>query len=77
MSLTVNEAVTESNRIYVRAQPPDTISVPQHREIAKGTLKSILRQLGLSVEDFVDLVRDCRARQLAVLVGIKIHSQRI
>jgi predicted RNA binding protein YcfA (HicA-like mRNA interferase family) len=24
-----------SHRIYVRAQPPDTISVPQHREIAK------------------------------------------
>jgi len=48
-----------SHRIYVRAQPPDTISVPQHREIAKGTPKSILRQLGLSVEDFVALVRDC------------------
>jgi predicted RNA binding protein YcfA (HicA-like mRNA interferase family) len=48
-----------SHRIYVRAQPSDTISVPQHREIAKGTPKSILRQLGLSVEDFVALVRDC------------------
>jgi len=48
-----------SYRIYVRAQPPHTISVPQHREIAKGTPKSILRQLGLSVEDFVALVRDC------------------
>ncbi len=48
-----------SHRIYVRAQPPDTISVPQHREIAKGTLKSIPRQLGLSVEVFVSPMRDC------------------
>ncbi len=29
-----------------------TTIVPQHREISKGTLRSILRQAGLSVDDF-------------------------
>jgi predicted RNA binding protein YcfA (HicA-like mRNA interferase family) len=29
-----------------------TAIVPQHREIAPGTLRSILRQAGLKVEDF-------------------------
>lgn len=48
-----------SHRVYVRAQPPDTITVPQHREIAKGTLKSIIRQLGLGLDGFVKLLRDC------------------
>ncbi|MCC6037661.1 MAG: type II toxin-antitoxin system HicA family toxin [Armatimonadetes bacterium] len=35
-----------SHRIYVRAQPPDTISVPQHREIAKGTPKKHTETVG-------------------------------
>ena len=29
-----------------------TVIVPQHREVAIGTLRSILRQAGLSVEEF-------------------------
>lgn len=29
-----------------------TAIVPHHREIAKGTLRSILRQAGLSIDDF-------------------------
>jgi predicted RNA binding protein YcfA (HicA-like mRNA interferase family) len=29
-----------------------TVTVPRHREIAIGTLRSILRQSGLSWEDF-------------------------
>ena len=29
-----------------------TAVVPQHREVRRGTLRSILRQAGLSLEDF-------------------------
>ena len=29
-----------------------TATVPKHREVAAGTLRSILRQAGLSAEDF-------------------------
>ena len=32
------------------------VIVPDHKEIAKGTLKSILRQAGLTREEFLDLL---------------------
>jgi predicted RNA binding protein YcfA (HicA-like mRNA interferase family) len=32
-----------------------TATVPKHREIASGTLRSILRQAGLSEEEFNNL----------------------
>jgi predicted RNA binding protein YcfA (HicA-like mRNA interferase family) len=32
-----------------------SVVVPNHREVAVGTLRSILRQAGLSVEDFESL----------------------
>lgn len=32
--------------------PYRRITVPDHREIAKGTLRAIIRQAGLSVEEF-------------------------
>ena len=30
-----------------------TLSVPNHREVAKGTLRSLIRTAGLTVEEFV------------------------
>ena len=33
-----------------------TVIVPMHRELAPGTLRSILRQAGLSVEQLRDLL---------------------
>jgi len=33
-----------------------TIPVPLHKELAKGTLKSIMRQADLSLEDFLKLI---------------------
>jgi len=32
-----------------------TATVPRHREVAIGTLRSILRQAGLTIEDFEHL----------------------
>jgi predicted RNA binding protein YcfA (HicA-like mRNA interferase family) len=32
-----------------------TATVPKHREVAAGTLRSILRQMGISAEDFEKL----------------------
>ena len=31
-----------------------TVIVPMHKELAAGTLRSIIRQAGLSVDDFLD-----------------------
>lgn len=33
-----------------------TVVVPNHPELAKGTLRSIIRKSGLSVEDFIELL---------------------
>ena len=32
-----------------------SLSVPDHREVARGTLRSLLRAAGISVEEFVAL----------------------
>jgi hypothetical protein len=32
-----------------------TLSVPDHREVAKGTLRSLIRASGLTVEEFAVL----------------------
>jgi hypothetical protein len=32
-----------------------TLSVPDHREVAKGTLRCLIRTSGLTVEAFIDL----------------------
>jgi len=32
-----------------------SLSVPQHRELAPGTLRSLIRAAGMSVEEFVRL----------------------
>lgn len=33
-----------------------TVPVPDHRTLKKGTLRGIIRQAGLTVEEFVDLL---------------------
>jgi predicted RNA binding protein YcfA (HicA-like mRNA interferase family) len=32
------------------------LTIPNHKEIAKGTLRAIIRQAGLSVEEFNQLI---------------------
>ena len=36
--------------------PYRRLTVPNHNEISRGTLRAILRQAGLSVEEFVNLL---------------------
>ncbi len=33
-----------------------SLSVPQHRELARGTLRSLIRAARLTVDEFVDLL---------------------
>ncbi len=39
-----------------REEPHRRLTVPNHKELAKGTLRAIIRQAGLSVEEFVKLL---------------------
>ena len=46
-----------SHIILRRADPPHRrLSVPNHKELAKGTLRTLIREAGLTVEEFVSLV---------------------
>lgn len=48
---------TGSHIIMRQKQPPHRrLTVPNHREIAKGTLRAIIREAGLRVEEFVELL---------------------
>jgi len=48
---------TGSHLILRHESPPHRrLSVPDHRELAKGTLRSLIRQGGLTVEDFSRLL---------------------
>ncbi|MDD2677600.1 MAG: type II toxin-antitoxin system HicA family toxin [Methylacidiphilaceae bacterium] len=45
-----------SHMILVEEGHMATLSVPDHREVAKGTLRSLIRSSGLTVEEFITLV---------------------
>lgn len=48
---------TGSHMILRRNEPPyRRLTVPNHKEIAKGTLRSLVREAGLTVEEFVRLL---------------------
>ena len=38
------------------ASPHRRVTVPDHKEIAKGTLRAIIRETGLTVDEFKDLL---------------------
>ncbi|BAU14711.1 YcfA family protein [Leptolyngbya sp. NIES-3755] len=58
---------TGSHIIMTKDEEMVTLSIPDHREVAKGTLRSLIRTAGLTVEEFV------AAKQL-VDCGLK-HSR--
>ncbi len=43
-----------SHMILVKAGFFTTISVPNHKEVARGTLRSIIRSAGITVEEFLE-----------------------
>ncbi|NJK79431.1 MAG: addiction module toxin, HicA family [Chloroflexaceae bacterium] len=47
-----------SHKIMRRDSPYCQVTVPEHRTLAPGTLRAIIRAVGLTVEEFVDLLDD-------------------
>jgi len=45
-----------SHMILRRAHPFGQVVVPDHKELDRGTLRAIIRQAGLTVEEFVRLL---------------------
>jgi predicted RNA binding protein YcfA (HicA-like mRNA interferase family) len=47
-----------SHVILIKAGSMATLSVPDHKEVAKGTLRSLIRSSGLTVDEFAALARE-------------------
>jgi predicted RNA binding protein YcfA (HicA-like mRNA interferase family) len=45
-----------SHLILFRPDPPTTLSVPDHRELDRGTLRALLRQAGVSPTELSQLL---------------------
>ena len=45
-----------SHVVMLKAGEIASLSIPLHREIAPGTLRSLIRAAGMTVEDFVKLL---------------------
>jgi len=46
-----------SHVVLVKEGSMATLSVPDHKEVAKGTLRSLIRASGLTVDEFLKLTR--------------------
>jgi predicted RNA binding protein YcfA (HicA-like mRNA interferase family) len=46
-----------SHLVLVKAGNRANLSVPQHKELAPGTLRALIRASGMDVEEFLDLLR--------------------
>ena len=46
-----------SHIILIKDGQVATLSVPDHKEVAKGTLRSLIRSAGLTVSEFLDAVK--------------------
>jgi predicted RNA binding protein YcfA (HicA-like mRNA interferase family) len=43
-----------SHYIMTRPHQPGLLSVPMHKPVKKGTLRKLIREAGLTVDEFVD-----------------------
>lgn len=42
-----------SHIILVKSGHPATLSIPDHKEVARGTLRALIRRANLTVEEFL------------------------
>jgi predicted RNA binding protein YcfA (HicA-like mRNA interferase family) len=45
-----------SHVVLIKPGHPASLSVPQHRELAPGTLRALIRAAGMSVQQFLDVL---------------------
>ena len=45
-----------SHIVMVKPGFPETLSVPDHRQLKPGTLRALIRKAGLTVDEFAELV---------------------
>ena len=47
---------TGSHMILTKSGIPVVLSIPDHRELKRGTLRGLVRKSGLSLQEFIELV---------------------
>jgi predicted RNA binding protein YcfA (HicA-like mRNA interferase family) len=47
-----------SHYILTRPGRPGLLSVPMHKPVRRGTLRKLIREAGLTVDEFIDLLND-------------------
>jgi predicted RNA binding protein YcfA (HicA-like mRNA interferase family) len=52
----IKDSQRGSHVILIKLGHTSSLSVPQHREVAPGTLRALIRAAGMSVDEFVALV---------------------
>lgn len=45
-----------SHIVVVRKSPPSQTTIPNHKELDRGTLRAIIHQTGLTIEEFIALL---------------------
>jgi len=45
-----------SHIVLIRKTLPAQTTIPNHRELDRGTLRAIIRQTGLTVDEFIELL---------------------
>ncbi len=46
----------ESSHVHLRHPSKKPLTIPNHKEIARGTLRAIIRESGFSLEQFMELL---------------------
>lgn len=46
-----------SHIVMTKLGYPQTLSIPQHPTLSPGTLRALVRKAGLTVDEFLDLLR--------------------
>jgi len=47
----------ESSHVHLRHSSKKPLTIPDHKEIARGTLRTIIREAGFTVEEFSKFLR--------------------
>ena len=46
----------KGSHVFMKGEDRRSISVPLHKSLAKGTLRSLIRDAGITVEEFTELL---------------------
>jgi hypothetical protein len=61
-----------------QAEPPHRrLTIPDHKELRKGTLRALIRQAGLSVDEFVALLEEQRNHKRLLTKTLRLCHRRV